>query len=70
MLTYFTCLSTRRILSMAFRSRSIVSLINGIQNNSRPFDEILFSFDSTTHTTSLNNDNHYFDTNPVKGSFT
>lgn len=65
MLTYFTYLLSQRSILMAFHSRNIVSFINGIQNNARPFDEILFSFDAT-NSTSLNHDNDCFDSNTIK----
>ena len=61
MLTYFTYLLFQRNITMVVCSRHIISLLNGIQNNARPFDEILFSFDSTSadycdsKTTSSNN---------------
>jgi hypothetical protein len=57
MLIYFTYLLFQRNLNMVVYSRHIISLLNGIQSNARPFDEILFSFDSTTNSTSLD----YFD---------
>ncbi len=37
---------------MAFYSRKIISLVHGLQNYSRPFDEIVYSYDVT----STNND--------------
>lgn len=72
MLTYFVNLLSRPSILMAFYSRNIVSVMNGIQNNSRPFDEILFSFDTnttSTDSTSLNNDNDYCDTNTINVCF-
>jgi len=57
MLIYFTYLLFQRNINMVVYSRHVISLLNGIQSNSRPFDEILFSFDSTTNSTSLD----YFD---------
>ncbi len=57
MLIYFTYLLFQRNINMVIYSRHIISLLNGIQSNARPFDEILFSFDSTTNSTSLD----YFD---------
>ena len=35
---------------MAFYSRKMISLIHGIQNSSRPFDEILYSYDYSSST--------------------
>ncbi len=57
MLTYFTYILSQRFIIMVFYSRNIVSLINGIKSNARPFEEILLSFDSTTNSTSLTNKN-------------
>jgi hypothetical protein len=53
MLTYFTYLLFQRNINIVMYSRHIISLLNGIKMNARPFDEILFSFDSTTNSTSL-----------------
>ena len=44
---------------MSFHNKNIFSIIISIQNNSRPFDEILFSLDSTTNSPLLNTDNDY-----------
>ncbi len=49
MLVYFTKLFQRNII-MTFYSRNIILLIHGINNSSRPFDEILYSCDSSTTT--------------------
>lgn len=66
MLTYFTYLLFQRNINMVVYSRRIISLLNGIQNNARPFDEILFSFDSTTNSTALD----CFDSKSVKNLLT
>ncbi|CAF1322444.1 unnamed protein product [Adineta steineri] len=61
MLTFLTYLLTKRWMIMAFCSRNLVTLMNTMQNNSRPFDEILCSFDPTMDSTTAvtnNNDCH------------
>jgi len=70
MLIYFAYLLSQRRITMVFYSRNTIKLISGIQNYARPFEEILFSFDSTTNATSLNNDNDYFNSNAIKDCLT
>ena len=53
MIQYFTQLLFQRTLTMAFYIRNLGILRNGIQNNARPFEEILHSYGSS----STNNDN-------------
>jgi hypothetical protein len=60
MLHYFTPLFQRSLI-MAFYSRNFVSLVRAIENYSRPFDEILYSYDLTT-----NDDNHCHDSTSQK----
>jgi hypothetical protein len=53
MFLYFTQLLFQQNIIMAFYSRNLISLVHGMKNYARPFDEILYSYDATT----TNNDN-------------
>lgn len=48
MLEYCTHLLFQRNLMMVFCANNVVSLIRTVRNYSRPFDEILYTFGSTT----------------------
>lgn len=50
MLRYFTPILAEFTTLMAIYPRNLVSFIHGIQTNARPFDEILFSLESSTST--------------------
>ncbi len=66
MLVYFTQLFQRNII-MTFYSRNIILLIHDIKNYSRPFDEILYSSDSSTTT---NNNGPCLGSSTTKDTFT
>jgi hypothetical protein len=66
MLLSFTQLLFQRSVIMAFNSRSAILLIQGIQNYSRPFDEIVYSYDSTT----TKNDNLCLGSTSTKNIYT
>jgi len=65
MLLYFTQLFFERSVIMALNSRNFISLIHSIRNYSRPFDEIIYSYDLTT-----NNDNVSLDSTSTKDTKT
>ncbi len=48
MLISFTQLLLQRSILMAFNSPKLISLIHGIRNYARPFDEIVYSYGSVT----------------------
>ncbi len=52
---------------MSFYSHNLVSLIHASSNYSRPFDEIVYSYGSTT---AGNNDNLYADPKSTKDTLT
>jgi hypothetical protein len=66
MFVYFTQLFFQRNMIMAFYSRKLTSLVHVIQNYSRPFDEILYSYDATTS----NNDNYCLGSTTTKDTLT
>ncbi|CAF0775762.1 unnamed protein product [Adineta steineri] len=51
MLQSFTQLLFQRNITMAFHSRKLISLIHNTQISARPFDEILYSYDSSSSST-------------------
>ncbi|CAF0768789.1 unnamed protein product [Adineta steineri] len=51
MLQSFTQLLFQRNITMAFHSRKLISLIHNTQISARPFDEILYSYGSSSSTT-------------------
>ena len=64
MLICFTYPLIKRCLVMAFCSRNVVLLINNTHAHSRPFDEILCSFDTSVSSMPVkNNDAKFHSTN-------
>ena len=69
MLTSFIHLFSQRNLIMLFYSRQTTSFIDATTIKSRPFDEVLMSFDLTSDSTSLPNDNDYFQSKTSHDSY-
>ena len=66
MLQYFTQLFFPRTLIMAFYSRNF-SLVPGVQNYARPFEDIVYSYDPTS---TANNVDLSFGEPPTKDKLT